>query len=821
VAVVLSVHLANRGSVRGFEAALDSIAGRTSLQITAGGSGFDEMQAAGLGWVRRYGSLSPVIERDALLTVGDHTEVVKVLGVDVLSDVALRDYRVNSAAVNSGPRELLGLLLDPDAVVLTETFAARHGLSVGSQAPLITGARSRNWRVAALLAAEGPARALDGNIVIMDIAAAQTAFDRLGFLDRIDVRLHRGVEVDLAEAEIAAGLDGGLEVRRPAQRGRDIERMLAAFHFNLAALSSIALLVGLFGVYNAVAVSVVVRRNEVGMLRALGVRRATVLLLFIGEALALACAGVLAGIPAGRLLAFAAARLTSATVAAFWIVSAALPPTLEGAHILAAFGVALPLSALAAVVPALEAMRISPVEAFYGVDGVAARRGRCWRGVAVLLSVVVAVTLARMDAVGGLPLFGYAAGVAAMCSGALLVGPLLRVTGLALVRPAASLAGATGMLAARSVAARAGRLGISMGALSVSLAMTVAVVVLIASFRDTVSHWVEQTLGADIYVRPAARLGIAGDAVMPARAVEEIRALPGVAVVDEIRSFDVRYADSTIRVSGTDYSALRSRKKLLLKDGSLPEVSQTGIAIVSEPFALRNGLGVGDRLALPNGRNVVEEVIGAVYYDYSSDRGVVLVERTDFELAYGERLPSSLALYVEEGVEPEVVRQELIEKPGQEYRFAATTGRELKHEVLRTFDATFAVTYALEVIAVVTALLGVAATLVRLVSERRRELAISRLVGAGARTVRGMLIGEALLIGGVAQVVGLGVGLALSVLLIRVINVQSFGWTIQFSIPYTFLGQVAVAITVAAGLAGLLTSWWALRVDAATVLAEE
>ena len=303
VAVVVAIQLANVSSVRGFSTALDALAGRTSLELAVPGVGLDETRLAALGWLREYGLVSPVIDADVLLEVTPDgaapaleaevglgagqgpaevtadgapvLEAVRLLGVDILRDRPFRDYPL---VAGDEPRpvttqDFLDLLTDPRAVVLTRPFTRRHGLAVGDGVTLVAGDRTTRLRVAGILGDEGPARALDGNFALMDVAAAQWALDRLGRLDRVDLRLADGVDVARAEAAIAARLPAGITVRRPSSRGAEVERMLRAFQFNLTALSLIALLVGLFLVYNTVSVSVITRRSEIGLLRTLGVTR--------------------------------------------------------------------------------------------------------------------------------------------------------------------------------------------------------------------------------------------------------------------------------------------------------------------------------------------------------------------------------------------------------------------------------------------------------------------------------------------------------------------------------------------------------------------
>jgi putative ABC transport system permease protein len=831
IAVVIAIQLTNASSLRGFEAALETISGKTSLEITGAGLGLDETLLNQLGWLREYGQVSPVIEGDVQArTPGGGREGLRVLGVDILRDRAIRDYNLLAHADDRARRraltssEFLNLLVDPQSIVVTEKFAARHSLAVGSKLALTFGDRTNDYVIRGVLKNEGAARALDGSIAVMDIAAAQLAFDRLGRLDRLDVRLREGVKVDDAERAVAARLPEGLSVERPARRGRQVEKMLEAFHFNLTALSYIALLVGLFLIYNTVSISVITRREEIGTLRALGVTRHGVLGLFLAEAAALAVVGCALGLPLGRLLSFAAVKLTATTVNALYIAVAAAPPPLELKHAVLAFAVGLPLALVASAVPALEASRVAPTAAMRGSDRIDARfRLRRRYFVVPLILFALAWWLARQEAVAGLPLFGYASAVAVVFGAAFVVPAVLFAVARGGRGALARLFKVEGRLAHANLAGAIPRIAISVAALAVSLSMMVAVAVMIGSFRETVVYWVGQTLQADLYLRPAARHNVAADVTLSAEVESVVASHPAVAAVDRFRNFDVPYEDGLITVGAGDFGVLLAHGNLLFKtprgQGEAREAMRGAInreaVVVSESFAIKRGKGVGDEVKLPTPRGEASFRVAAIYYDYSSDRGIVVMDRRTFARYWGEQRPTSLTIYLREGRDADTARGEILQALGERFRVLIYTNASIRREVLRIFDSTFAITYALEVIAIFVAMMGVASTLLTLILERRREIAMLRLVGADRRQVRKMVMIEAAVMGGVSQGVGLAVGVLLSLVLIYVINVQSFGWTIQFHLPVPFLLQSSALILLAAALAGVYPARRAARMEVA------
>ena len=831
IAVVVAIQLTNASSVRGFETALETVAGKTAVEIVGTG-GIDETVLPSLGWLREYGVVSPVIEGNAALVSGDarslsrrNMEAARVLGVDILRDLPFRDYqlldvgspsaqgatgdRAQSAQQDVTTQKFLEILTNERSVVITEKLAKRRGLVIGGEMRLMFGDRVGTYIVRGLLKDEGPARVLDGNFALMDIAAAQFAFARLGRIDRLDVRLPPGADLNASLAAISARMPPGLTAQRPSRRGEQVETMLAAFHSNLTALSWIALIVGLFLVYNTVTISVVARRQEIGTLRALGLTRRKVLFLFLGEAAALALAGIVIGLGLARLLADAAVAMTAATVSTIYIAAASAPPDMNWGHVWLGIAIGLPLSLLAAAIPALEASRVEPTAAMRGHDTLDMRlRLRPAMLIAPLAVLVLAFGLAQLGPVNGRPLFGYLAAFAIVVGAGLLVPAIMfglaRAGRLVLRRHL----GVEGLLAHANLTSAIPRLSISVAALSVSLSMMVAIAIMIGSFRDTVVYWVGQTLQADLFVGPGIRPTVGQEQTLSPEVIAAVQRHPAVTAIDSFRNVDLVYDNRlTVLGAGTfsvvlEHGALLFKSPANARDAVRRSIGHDSV-LISEAFSNKFDKRDGDTISLQTPKGMRNFQVAAVYYDYSNDRGVVIMDVGTFRQYFGDLAPSGVAVFLKENADPEVVRTEMLASLDEGHRAFIFSNRTLRNEVLRIFDSTFAITYALELIAIVVAMLGVAGTLLTLVLERRRELSLLRLTGADRKQVRRMVIIEAALIGAVSQGIGLTMGFALSMVLIYVINVQSFGWTIQFHLPTAFLIQSSIAVVIATSIAGI------------------
>lgn len=836
VAVMLGIQLANSGSLRGFSAALDAMSGKAALEITSPPLGVDETRLRELSWLREYGVATPVIQADVLVrseTGGEET--VTVLGIDAIRDPALRDYALMAGADDvtlesrqASGTELLALLGEPRAVILTEVVAAAHGVREGDEIPLVTRDRVEAFRVVAVLRPQRGGLSA-GRLVVMDIATAQEALGRQGRIDRLELRLDDGVPIAEVEAELKERLPEGLWVQRPARRGEAVEKMLAAFHFNLTMLSGIALVVGLFLIYNTVSVSVMTRRREIGMLRTVGVTRWGVMALFLGEALLLGLVGALMGVPLAKLLAAGTIALTSTTVDTLYVAAAATVPPLGVMHWVLGLGIAWPLSLLAAALPVREAAGVSPVAAVTGSDvggesGAvamverpgAARNG--WSGwwTGPLVPAALAVWAAMQGPVAGLPLWGFAAAVFAIAAAALAVPWTLRTVSVTLRPILGRWMGIEGRLAAAQIAASTPRLSVSVAALAVALALTVAIAVMVGSFRTTVTYWVDQSLGADLYVRPGVPPRSQNPPTFTEGTLKLLREHPAVEVMDGYRGMDFPFRDRIIKLGAGDFETMSRFGRVAFKTRGesadlLRKAKESGEVLVSESFALRFGVGEGDEIEVNTPHGVQPFRVGAQFYDYSNDSGTLTMDTAMFDRWFGKSLPSHAAIFLKPGSDPEAVRKELLAEMPEGVLLTMFTNQGIRGEVLRIFDSTFAITWALELIAILVAMAGVAATMVTLVLERQPEMRLLRIAGADVGQVRRTIVIESGIIGLVSQMLGLVVGVLLSLVLIHVINPQSFGWSIQFYLPWEFLAVATVVTVGATMLAGLYPARWATR----------
>lgn len=824
VAVSVAIRTANVEVLRSFEEAVVAVAGRATLQVSGGELGLDERVITVLRSRPGIVSASPVLQQQTQVAEGPHRGVpLVVMGLDLLEAAGQRNFRLKTG---TGAEPTLDPLLEPNAVFVGARLAADWSLAEGSRLDLVVGASVYRLVVRGVVESGTGAPTAWEHLAVMDIAAAQALFGSVGKLDRIDLVTDPARPVDDIAAAIRLLLPPPLTVQRPSRRNEQVERMVRAFQLNLATLSGVGLLVGLLLVYNTIAYSVVRHRREIGILRALGLSRPGVMALFVGEAAAMGVIGGVAGSAFGALLAARLVSLLSRTVSDLY---APVSATGDGLSLLAPslliegglFGLA--VAVLGALAPSWDASRTAPARALapgeYEDEQAFRARPLAWAGGGC---TVLAGLLAWPGPVGGLPLFGYAS---AFC---LLLGlscfaPVL-VHGIGLVMtgreaPARRPAGALGLIAAGQIARAPGRNAVTVSALMVGIAIMIGVGIMIQSFRQTVDAWINQTVMADLVVATPGWLTGEESGMqakrMPLAWMERAAAVPGVAAVDTYRDLTVEIDGRPVSLVSRDLRVHAERSRYLFVHGDSTGLLARTVAargiVISEVLAGRLGLQEGSLLALPTPAGERSFPVIGVFYDYATDGGKLVMDRSLYRTLWDDDTTTVIAVYLAPGADAGAARRRLADTMGRVGQVVVITNAEIKREILAIFDRTFTVTYALEFIAVAIALLGIVNTLLTSVLERQREMATLRAIGASAGQIRRLVLWEGLHLGLLGAGLGVAGGVALSFLLIHVINRQSFGWTIQFQFPGWLVAECVALALGAALIASYLPALWAAR----------
>jgi putative ABC transport system permease protein len=822
VAVVLAIELAGGAAAGSFHSSMETLAGKSDLEVTASG-GVPESVVGTLATLPYSIRVSPRIEDYAVIAATKKS--LPLIGLDFVAEgsaYAQSKFQItDDSQTQRASENAFEHLGDADSIWVGSSL----GFKTGDHVELLINDRVGDFTVRSVY----PDSRGNESAIVMDIATAQHVLARYGRIDRILLKVTETLSLEEWQQRLRAVLPVGVEVRPQGTGTNENRRMLAAFRWNLRLLSYISLIVGAFLIYNTVSVSVVRRRPEIGIVRALGASRGAILSAFVGEAVCLGLAGALIGLPLGRFMATGAVRLMAATVESLYVSSRPGTIELNAASLLLALVIGVGVAVASAYSPAREASQVSPIEAM--------ARGRREYDVRVQkirdlwLALVLgsaAAAASSAPAIAGKPLLGYLAAILLVAASALampaFVGALTSLSSNLLGR----LFGVEAMLASRSLAASLRRTSVLVGALSTAVAMMTAVGIMVGSFRQSVVLWMSNQLPADLYLRPAGSPAADRHPTISFGLAESIAKIPGVVAVERLRAYEISYQGMPATLASADLDVLDvirwyPHSEFLSgrpQQQVLPELRHSNTVVVSEPFTYKHHLKAGDFIGLSLGETQASFRIVDVYYDYSSERGSILMDRKTMLRYLPDPAPSNLAIYVSPDAPLETVRAE-IEKATAGHRVLLFSNRDLRVEAIRIFDRTFAITYALEAVAVIVAVMGIAGALLALVIDRRRELGLLRFLGAATGQVRKLILVEAGLLGLLANLAGLVLGFALSLILIYVINKQSFGWTIRFHWPVEILLGALTVVYGATVLAGLYPAQVAVRLNPLEVVHEE
>jgi putative ABC transport system permease protein len=810
VAVVTAVDLATDSARRAFTVSTEAVSGRATHEVTGGPAGLaDSLYVLVRG--RTAGSAAPVMDRHVRLPDAGG-RMLRLLGVDPFAEAPFRPW-----AAPAGGAASIGTLLTRRSILLPATTAAELGLDTGDDVTVTFGARRSTVIVAGVIeTADATARRALADVAIADIATVQEVTGASGVLDRIELRLDGDDDV----AAITAALPPGVRMLDAGVRAGATLRMTRAFETNLTALALVALVFGMFLIYNSVTFSLVQRRPLIALLRAQGVTATEVFRLVMAEAAIIGVVATTFGLAAGALLGSGLVGLVARTINDLYFTVAVTDITLTLPTVLKAAALGIGATLAAALAPAREAVATPPRVTLARATLERRMRGRAGRlaaagAVVAMLSGVLLLLPSRSVLPGFAALF-------VLILAAALVTPGATIAIMALLRPAAARGGAVGTLAARGVTASLSRTAPAIAALSVALAVGTAVTIMITSFRGGVVAWLERSLPADLYVSAPDLGADRVDVVLEPALAGRVAALPGVAGISTYRHASLLVDGDIVRLIAADLYAPHRRAFELL-DGTeraaWASFEQGGL-LVSEPFAFRRGLRAGDIVTLPTDRGAVALPVAAVYRDYASEHGVLFIDRAHYDTLWDDDAITSLGVFVAGGTDADEVLARMRALPGAAGA-VVRSNRALRESTLVVFDRTFAITGVLRILALLVAFIGVTGALMALQLERGREIGILRTTGLTPMQVWSLVTAQTGLMGLVAALLAAPLGLAMAWAMVHVVNRRSFGWSFDMLLGAAPFAQALAVGVGAAILAGIYPAWRMARLSPADALREE
>ncbi len=804
VALGVAVYLVNSAALDEFDQATRRLLGAADIVVRGPPEGFDEALLVALSHQPAVAAASPVLELE--LTRPGRAAPLKLLALDPFRAAALQAELMADIGTD------VTRLFAPDTIVLSRAAADELQLQRGDELPIVVGGAPKSLRVIDIL----PDGAYPQALGIMDIATAQWSLQRIGNLNRIDLQARPGIDLAALRDRLAAALPPGVVALTPAiDRGRAASAT-RAYRVNLNMLALVALLTGAFLVFATQSLAVLRRRTALGLLRALGVTRASLESALLAEGALIGLAGSLLGAVLGAVVAalvlhFLGSDLGNRALAARAVVLA-LPALPMAAFVLIGAAV----TGLGAWLPAHEAARRAPA--------LAMKSGDCELAVIRLPSkrpglalIAAGALLAWLPPVNRLPLPGYVA-IAALLAGAVLLIPTLMrwVTGSAKRSGRAMLD-----IAVAQLQGSAGVSTISLAAIIVSFSLMVAMAIMVHSFRNSFDLWLVKLLPADLSLR------VSFESDTGALSGEQQRRIASLAPVARaefrrVRQIWLRADREPVALIAREMNPLHAADTLpLVRDTRQPVPAGSEPAWISESMQDLYGFRIGERLQLPLDGRLLPLFVAGVWRDYARPAGAVVIARTDYVAATGDdsanegsiwQRPEASAAALEAAIRGALNMGDALELIGS---------GQLRQRSLMLFDRAFAITYALEAIAVGIGLLGVGVAASSSALARRAQFGMLRHLGMLRRQILGMLAIEGVIMSTLSAIYGLLLGTSLSLILVYVVDRQSFNWSIDLAIPWLRLGALSAALIAASALTALWTGRAAMSQDAIRAVRED
>jgi putative ABC transport system permease protein len=826
VALVCAIDLVNGAVLRSFTDLIDTMAGRAALQVTAGADGlFSEDVAATVAGIPGVELAVPLVSATAFLA-DDSGELLSVHGIDITNEGAVRVYDAHDAG-GLDIDDPLVLLNQPRSLLLTRSFAAQHHLEIGAEVPLITPTGRRAFTVRGLLEPQGVARVYGGNLAAMDLYAAEAAFTRPGFINRVDVVVDRAADVAQVSAAIAAALPKGFGVEAPLQRKADLHKVMRSLQTVLQGFGLVGLVAGFLIAFNRLTTVFERRVWQLGVMHAIGLRSRTLWRCLAQESLLLGSAGVAIGIPLGigigRLLL---PGIATTTALAYNLIAPEGALEISAHAIVLSATLGLSAALLAAALPAWRAARVEIADTIRsrGVELTPGGGPAAWlvRG-AALVAVAAAIL---MQSATQSPLWGLVATVLIAATAALGARPLMHV-GLALARPSLRrFTAPSSRFASCALLHNPRRVSLMAATLGVGLGAVVWLRILACSFEHSVIEMMSGFVRADLMVS-SAHMG-AGFLAAPidGELVDHLRRTSGVTTVAAQRLVDWRYRGGAIGIHALDPNYLTDPGFGTFsqlggsRDGVWTEVARGTAVAISSNMALNMGLDVGQSITLETPRGPLTLPIAGRTTDFASPRGTIEMSRETYREYWQDNQVTDIAVQTAPGA-TESVRGAITRQWGQYYGLRILSSGEFidfyAHQVRRAFAALELLT----AMVLTVVLVGLADTLSAGVAERSRDLGSMRALGVRRRYLRRIVLLEGLFLGAVGLLLALTAGLALGRLWVDATFPYLLGWTITYYVPYIQVARMALISTAVCLAAGLLPASRAARLEPAVALRYE
>lgn len=814
VAIIAAIDIANISTSKAFNLSLNSVTGKATHRIISTSGSIPDSVYTYLRIEKGLKDIAPVVEDN--ITVGDTVKKSFILlGVDLFAEKPFRDY-MSSSSINfkGGLKDFMTV---KNAVVLSAENSKLLNKSVGDTINALIRGIKKKIVVAGIINNYGNPSQIE-NLILSDIATAQEITGKQGAIDVIDIIAND----NLKEEDILKLLPAGLELQRSSSRSDIAEQMLSAFNVNLNALSMLALIVGIFLIYNTMTFSVVQRKKVLGIYRSLGVTESEIYRLIISEVLIIGFIGTVLGFIFAILISKNLLLLISRTINDLYFVVSVTEIEVTLFIVIKTFAVGILASLISALKPAREASQAKPGVSIVRSNQESKIIKNIYR--VSVYGIISGLTGTFILMVPSKNVWLSYIGVLPIIIGFALLSPLvIKISDKILTPLSGKLFGITGKISSRSIIQNISRTNTAIFSLSIAVAATVGVGTMINSFRETVVSWLENGLKADIYVSAPSLISNSNEAIIPYRVRDSILKMNEVSNINYYSEFKLYQDGKLINILASGFTDPNGKDFRLKgsEDTEAIENFMKGEVLLTEPYAYKNNLTKGSIIKLKTDEGYRDFKVAGIYYDYSSDKGFVSVEYSIFQKYWKSKGLSGIAVFLKNEKDADEVKKKIMMTAGEDTELIIRSNKFLRESSIQIFDRTFIVAKVLQLLSVGVAFIGILSSLMSLQLERNKEMGVLRAVGLLPSQLFKISTLQSILMGLISGFLSLPLGALLAYILVFIINKRSFGWTMQFTLEPGILIEALILAVVASVLAGIYPGYIISKISPSVALREE
>lgn len=817
VSVLVSIDISNYSIEKSFDLSVEGIAGKSTHSIIGGPTGVPDSIYRKIRIDLSNRNCAPVVSENVALK-GTEKRVLTLLGIDPIAERGFRpeiiDYEYSTGM---GP---LNLIIVPNSCIISSSLATEIGVDKGDSIRIVN--NGKNYSLIIVMLNQVKDSESDykfKNILLTDISTAQSIVGYENKLTSIELILNESS----IESKLKQLLPVGVDLIKNSARDSIKKGMASSFKLNLSAMSLLALIVGMFLIYNTMTFSVVQRRRVIGLMRSIGITRAEIFRIIFTESLIIGILGTIAGIFLGIFLAEFMLDLTSRSMNDLYFTLNVTKTEISTLVISKGLILGVGATLFASIKPAREALN-APVRVVTIRSHLETELRRKVPIQSIIGVILIIAGYLTFYLPGNVILISYF-GMIPLIVGFTLLTPLALIIIVKVLKPPfKSIFGILGVMGLRGIISQISRTGIAVAALSIAISAAIGVATMTQSFRTTVVNWLEGRLSADLYVSVPSLITRFNDNTFSPEYAEKIRGLPEIKMMNVYREFRMINDNAVFHILAADIQKVDSNS-FKAKPGERTEIWRrfltTNSVLVSEPYSNKYGLVTGDSISIPTESGRKSFNIAGIYYDYSSDIGLILMPMRLYKKHWTDRKISGIAVFAKDGTDINSLKKKIENLGDRDVNYIVRSNKSLIESSVKVFDRTFIITNILQLLAIGVAFMGVISALMALQLERKKELAVLRATGLTPGELRKLVILQTGIMGLASGLLSLPLGNIIALILTYFINERSFGWTVNFEFMPYFMLQAFIISIFAAILAGIYPAFRMAAVSPAIALRED